>query len=785
MAGAKLEFKNLEYIVMEGGGARGAAYLGAIRALEDLMKKHQADNSLEISIHDIVGRMKPGLLDYYKKDGDNKTPVIKGIAGSSAGAITTFALALGFNSDEIETILKYPFEKFLKDVHVGKFRMIDENGKLAIGHDKKKHGFFNAKELTKESEFKFHFDSDYTVIQDNLAKQGKRKLLFGTIFKVVVDGVISNVQQLGTAVNRFFLNDSPEDAPSFWRGFLRWALRPNNNLIARIGISRGLRIILFRVLIPLRIIKVPIKFDDDNVLAAVFDRGMFSGFAVREFFLDLIIYAATRNSHFHREFVKLVEDKSIEDLEKEERLGKGVKGDFLASKINTKGIGSALLKYKDTFKIGERGASKIGRDKDLEFSLHILSNLTFKQFNKITGINFGLCVSNFTSGFPVYFGHEWTPDFRVMEAVAASMTIPPAIKPLYNASDVVQKQQGDIGVVPFLKSDDSFELSDFYLYEYAVKKVLIEKIKTDENTDISINNSIDLSTFLPTLKSIVVGKTDETGTFKEVSDVDKKKTYSVSAGSKVLIVDYNTLRFFYNAAYKGLFIDGGYRNNIPFNFFRDNQGKIDKVFAIKLDEHFPPDVMENVYNAIKDKLNKVETSEIINDIDLSELDIPEIELGAIAEILNNTKPQTYKTTKANIIIQTELVFSNYLNLWAEQGKDDKEKQDRREIVRSGFKNRKGEKAIKRLVRSTLKHYRKKHLSPPWAVPKSILATAFEGYEYGSEKGQVKDISDHNQILPLYDYGVGTYDFKMDKVMPQILLAQAQAEQATLDFFNTP
>jgi predicted acylesterase/phospholipase RssA len=137
MAKAKLEFKNLEYIVMEGGGARGAAYLGAIRALETKMREHQVSNTLEIFKYNTTGRSKPGLLDYYKKDGDIEIPVIKGIAGSSAGAITAFALALGFNSDEIDEILKYPFKNFLQEKDVGKYRMIDENGVLSVGQDKK------------------------------------------------------------------------------------------------------------------------------------------------------------------------------------------------------------------------------------------------------------------------------------------------------------------------------------------------------------------------------------------------------------------------------------------------------------------------------------------------------------------------------------------------------------------------------------------------------------------------------------------------------------------------
>ena len=52
-----------------------------------------------------------------------------------------------------------------------------------------------------------------------------------------------------------------------------------------------------------------------------------------------------------------------------------------------------------------------------------------------------------------------------------------------------------------------------------------------------------------------------------------------------------------------------------------------------------------------------------------------------------------------------------------------------------------------------------------------------------KKGQVKFISDHNHILPLYDYGTGTYDFDMAKVQPQVRLAQIKAKKATLEFFK--
>lgn len=67
--------------------------------------------------------------------------------------------------------------------------------------------------------------------------------------------------------------------------------------------------------------------------------------------------------------------------------------------------------------------------------------------------------------------------------------------------------------------------------------------------------------------------------------------------------------------------------------------------------------------------------------------------------------------------------------------------------------------------------------------KSILATAMEGYSYGTERGQVRSISDHDHILPLYSYGVGTFDFDLKKVNPMSKLAQAEAEKDVNIYFE--
>ena len=73
--------------------------------------------------------------------------------------------------------------------------------------------------------------------------------------------------------------------------------------------------------------------------------------------------------------------------------------------------------------------------------------------------------------------------------------------------------------------------------------------------------------------------------------------------------------------------------------------------------------------------------------------------------------------------------------------------------------------------------------PPWAAKKSILATAMEGYIYGTERGQIRDIPDHNHIIPPYDFGVGVYDFDMSKVRPMIELAKHKSEEHVNNFFK--
>lgn len=547
--------------------------------------------------------------------------------------------------------------------------------------------------------------------------------------------------------------------------------QPSNKLIARLGIAKALNLFIFKILIPTKI-KLPFKIKEDSLMALLSDRGMFSGFAAREFFMDVVIYAATRRTAFHRGFVKLLSETNLYDLEK--FFGKDVR----ITTTDRKNPASKLLKYEALFLISDkerRKKSGIGEDMEIQNILNLLSNLTFKQFYQITNVNFGLTVSNFTTGLPLYFGHEWTPDFRVMEAVGASMSIPPAIRPLYNESDVVKTTNGDIPKFVstvqeskrFVKDDGTFEVKDYHFFEYIVKKALAQEM-WKSGIYIDVNNVLDLNSFLPILKDLVLGKISTvTGVF-EAADREKTTTLLHPINGQIYIVDYALYKFFYNAAFKGLLIDGGYHNNIPYNFFREkgDPSKLDGVLAIKLDGTFPAPLMDKVYNSVKKFVDTERQMERKN----LDMYVPKEE-----EQMNMLEKDWLK-----IRAEVEIIFINELAEDVFKLILEKDKKERKKLNKQVQRNN---AVIERLVDESIEHYKKSMMSKPWKQAKSILSLAFEGYVYGSEMGQNKTIGDHKHIIPLYSYGIDTYDLMMDKIKPLVELSQAKAEEKIREYFK--
>lgn len=104
--------RDVKYLAFEGGGGKGVAYLGAVRALEQL-----------------------GVLPIDPaKQGTNQ---IKGISGASAGAITAMFLALGADAKQLEQILanKQTFLGFFDGPDVGFYRIVNAKNEADMGTD--------------------------------------------------------------------------------------------------------------------------------------------------------------------------------------------------------------------------------------------------------------------------------------------------------------------------------------------------------------------------------------------------------------------------------------------------------------------------------------------------------------------------------------------------------------------------------------------------------------------------------------------------------------------------
>jgi hypothetical protein len=231
-----------------------------------------------------------------------------------------------------------------------------------------------------------------------------------------------------------------------------------------------------------------------------------------------------------------------------------------------------------------------------------------------------------------------------------------------------------------------------------------------------------------------------------------------------------------------MLVDGGYRNNIPYNFFREDGKELTQLLALKLDGEFPPELLKKLYDSIdafKTDRDAIEEAMIESENQLSKKHrwLRFIINTKLKYSSSNNEDQIVSLNNRKLLFlirKTDIIFRQYLTTEYSGILSDEKKTEKKT----------DELAIKRLIKSVLKSYQKTDLHKPWAVKKGILATATEGYSYGTELGQIKQMSDNNFIIPLYDCGVGTYDFDMPKVMPMIDLAQKTAKASITEYFNT-
>ncbi|MBC8146559.1 MAG: hypothetical protein H8E98_01070, partial [Bacteroidetes bacterium] len=324
----KLKIDDLHYIVMEGGGARGNTYVGAIKALETEFKKkllsdtnistpklspeklQEIRNSKDINRFPVMS-----IMDFEEEDSEGKKiPIIRGLAGGSAGSITSFALSLGLSSDEIlNEVLKYDFTSFLSETHAGKYRMIDENSNLVIGEDSNEEVGGETKEkigevttTNKLALFKYQLNKNKTNIHGSNSKFVKRNIIINFSLKVIVDGLLINIDQFSKFIRTILGNDysNPSVLGKEWNKLMSVIRNDSNkasNYLIHTLINRIINMLIFaalRIFTPLK------KIGANPTAGLLFDRGFFSGFQVREFFYDMMIFAATRDTLFQRKLIE-------------------------------------------------------------------------------------------------------------------------------------------------------------------------------------------------------------------------------------------------------------------------------------------------------------------------------------------------------------------------------------------------------------------------------------------------------------------------------------------------
>jgi predicted acylesterase/phospholipase RssA len=269
--------EEVRYLSFEGGGGKGVAYLGAIKALEDYK-----------------------VLPIDLKNPERNQ--LKGISGASAGAITALFLALGYNSIRLEALLKQVqvFEGFYDDPAPGQYRVVDRTGRPISRSD-----IDSAGDLWKK-------------VRENFGSADTPPIDIFNVSVAAFESVLKGLDRSNVMVKQL------QSAP-------KWYLY---NLIV--------------------------------------DRGLFPGFAVRNFFTTMINTELSGHPLYRKRF------------------------------------GSALL------------------DPRVDFDL----------FFRMTNIDLVVTGTNISSKSAALFSRRHTPKFPVAEAVSISMNLPVIFKPVFIETDI-------------------------------------------------------------------------------------------------------------------------------------------------------------------------------------------------------------------------------------------------------------------------------------------------------------------------------------------------------------
>jgi predicted acylesterase/phospholipase RssA len=343
---SRIRLGDVRYLALEGGGGKGTCYLGALRVLSDAT---------------LFGNSPP-LLPL------NATSRLKGMSGASAGSIVTYMLAIGMNADQIkqemdssvdyDPLRTEPFRKpgstpvfntFFERPQPGVFKCVDYRaGGNVSGYAVDKLTIARSKELPKGNEtvkeiFPFLISETKSAqFVDSYPAAVSAGMLSRTMYGAAypITGLV--VDQVSKLINAKRVQSLDTE-----------------------GIEGLVR---------------EKKLWPDLVHCLLYDRGLLSGVAVREYVRYLT-----------REYLK--------------------PSNF---------TGRSLPHVFTDASIRKRNPSE----------------LTFRDLHRITGSKLVLMGTNITTKASLPFSVDATPDFPVVDAVCLSMSIPLLFKPTFISGEV-------------------------------------------------------------------------------------------------------------------------------------------------------------------------------------------------------------------------------------------------------------------------------------------------------------------------------------------------------------
>lgn len=412
---AVIDFTKVENLVFEGGGGKGVVYLGVVKALES-----QGILPIEIDKYEIITDTLPYSLagESYNPGSDVK---IRRIAGSSAGAITAFMLAMGGTAKDIANELKNT-QQFIEFFDLPK--QISRNhrdgtdipkSKQAIREVAYQSGTLNnkANDHKQTSPLKgteIEVDNKWQTKQDPFEIPDAAFSLFSWYFDL--KEVIKSDNILRAILNRDLTADEWENYKQMGRTY---APAPYDNGAREIADSD----------------KTKSAIRDNYVTHLQLTGGLFPGRQVRLFFHRLILRHLFR---IDNTMINLMLKQHTRTAQENQSVRNYIDANFFDSKSNTRIARFMQIKSAVT-------GVTILRAQPINTFIDLLVNINFREFFYITRVDVSFTGTNVTRRVPRIFSQAYSPLMPVCEAAAISMNIPILFSPVILRGNIMDNPQ--------------------------------------------------------------------------------------------------------------------------------------------------------------------------------------------------------------------------------------------------------------------------------------------------------------------------------------------------------